>query len=416
MSKETCMKMKVKDIKKMKEYKDLPRSIGKSKLKKKELCDVMSKKKTPKKKTPSPPKKKTPSPPKKKTSDSSLKCLPSKLVKYINRKGPPIPAKTCKIGTIKHGNDGLLYIIKSNARYKRWQKYKGPIGTKMVKKSAKKLFKVSLANKYKPSFVKSGKWFISRKLDGVRCVVHVDVKNKKVTSYSRTGLVFETLGNLENEILNNITSFDQNYYIDGEIVNIKDGKESFKGIMQQIRRKNYTIPSPKYYAFDLIKEEDFEKALSKDIFSERMNKLNKIMIDGFQSIEILEQVKYTPKDFEDLASRSAKEGWEGLMLRKDTTYKGKRSNELVKYKLMNDAEFRVIGVVKDEPRKVLSAIIIDYNNTKVGSGFSLEEKIKYYNDPSKIIGKIITVQYFEKTEKSLRFPIFKGIHGEKREI
>ena len=40
---EECMKMILKDIKKSKEYKDLPKNIGKSKLNKKKLCEAISK-------------------------------------------------------------------------------------------------------------------------------------------------------------------------------------------------------------------------------------------------------------------------------------------------------------------------------------------------------------------------------------
>ena len=46
MTKEKCMKMKVKDMKKSKYYKDL-KVKGKSKLKKKELCDLFKKKSVP---------------------------------------------------------------------------------------------------------------------------------------------------------------------------------------------------------------------------------------------------------------------------------------------------------------------------------------------------------------------------------
>ena len=50
---------------------------------------------------------------------------------------------------------------------------------------------------------------------------------------------------------------------------------------------------------------------------------------------------------------------------------------------------------------------------KVGSGFSQEQRIKYMS--SDIIGKTITVQYFEETNNdkggiSLRFPTVKHIY------
>ena len=58
----------------------------------------------------------------------------------------------------------------------------------------------------------------------------------------------------------------------------------------------------------------------------------------------------------------------------------------------------------------------------VGSGFSLEERQHYYKHPEDIIGKEITVKYFEETKNqdggySLRFPTVKCIYKEgKREF
>ena len=53
------------------------------------------------------------------------------------------------------------------------------------------------------------------------------------------------------------------------------------------------------------------------------------------------------KDDEGLQfwSKKADEyGWEGVMLRKNTTYKGKRSKDLLKVKTFHDAEYTVEGV------------------------------------------------------------------------
>ena len=57
----------------------------------------------------------------------------------------------------------------------------------------------------------------------------------------------------------------------------------------------------------------------------------------------------------------------------------------------------------------------------VGSGWSDEERIKYLEHPEELIGQIITVQFFEHTKDqfgkpSLRFPVKKALHGQKREV
>jgi DNA ligase-1 len=58
---------------------------------------------------------------------------------------------------------------------------------------------------------------------------------------------------------------------------------------------------------------------------------------------------------------------------------------------------------------------------RVGSGFSIEQRQEFYKNPKKILGKIILVQYFEETENekggiSLRFPTFKYLYGDARDI
>jgi DNA ligase-1 len=57
----------------------------------------------------------------------------------------------------------------------------------------------------------------------------------------------------------------------------------------------------------------------------------------------------------------------------------------------------------------------------VGSGFTLDERYEFYKDPKKSIGKVILVSYFEETSNdkgtiSLRFPTFKYLYGNKREV
>jgi len=55
----------------------------------------------------------------------------------------------------------------------------------------------------------------------------------------------------------------------------------------------------------------------------------------------------------------------------------------------------------------------------VGSGFSLAERKYYHKHPDQLVGKTITVCYFEEScdengIPSLRFPTIKTIHGNER--
>ena len=122
--------------------------------------------------------------------------------------------------------------------------------------------------------------------------------------------------------------------------------------------------------------------------------------------------------------------WEGFMLRKDVGYEGKRSKNLLKVKKFFDAEYIVVdaelgwmSVVRDGKEvqeEMLAQVWIKHKgyDVKVGSGFSQEQRIKYMDE--NIVGKTITVQYFEETKNdkggiSLRFPTVKHIYENERD-
>ena len=339
------------------------------------------------------------------------------------------------------GDTALLHLyhyVNDNIEYKEYilniidKTLKIRLNTSIINKIFPKLipvFQPVLANKYDPKRLEKSKndWYISRKLDGVRCLILIEPKKKSVKFFSRTGKEFHTLLILKNEILINIELFHEAVVLDGEIVSMKNGVEDFTNLMKEIKKKNHVMKNPKYFIFDMLKKEDFFNLKSEEIYSERLKKLKKINI-YFVFLEVLEQNKYTDDDFLKLIEKSEKNNWEGLMLREDVKYEGKRTNSLLKYKKMHDEEYKVIDIIKGPWREIsketklentietMVAVIIDYKDTKVGSGFSLEERKHFYKNPESIIGKIITVQYFEKTKDSLRFPIFKYLHGNERNI
>ena len=124
------------------------------------------------------------------------------------------------------------------------------------------------------------------------------------------------------------------------------------------------------------------------------------------------------------------------MLRKNSFYKGDRSNDLLKIKQFSEHEyvvnnievgpFRVIhydntGKAFETTENIVTTIFITHegNTVGVGSGMSIEMRRLWKQNPSLIVGKTITVKYFEETidkngNKSLRFPTLKTIHGIER--
>lgn len=273
-------------------------------------------------------------------------------------------------------------------------------------------------------------WHASRKLDGVRCLGIVD-ENGKVSLWSRQGNQFETLKKVEDEI----TSLGMTDVVfDGEIcLTNKDGSDDFQGVMKQIRKKDHTIDNPKYLIFDLVTGQEFEDKIGFRSYSVRYHTLSNLITNkDMKYLELVTQDIITETGhFTDLMLAADNKGWEGLILRKNRVYEGKRTKNMLKCKSFHDAEYKVIDLEfgpfrmivngLEVTKEVLSNVIIEHkgNKVSVGSGFSLEEREFFKLNPNEILDKVITVKYFEETQNqsgnySLRFPTVKVIHGNKR--
>ena len=282
-------------------------------------------------------------------------------------------------------------------------------------------FHVSLANNYNAKYLDHGNWFISRKLDGVRCLCIIK-PDGSISLLSRNQKPFHTLSLLQQELANSqmVQTLIEKHgggVLDGEIIDNYE-KDSFKKIMEQISQKNYTLENFEYRIFDYIPIEDFQRGKSNLIFHERLQIMEQLFSpESFCSIysKLLPQSPYSKENLNEWIEKLQTNQWEGLMLRKDTVWQGKRTNDLLKYKIMHDEEFQVLDVENGPFRVIdaktgleteilcLSSITIDYHQTKVGSGFCLEDRIKFYENPELIKNKYVTVKYFEKTEKVFGF-------------
>jgi DNA ligase 1 len=288
-------------------------------------------------------------------------------------------------------------------------------------------FDVALATKYEPEFCdfENEAWYASRKLDGLRCIVIVD-GNGKASAWSRAGKQFETLGKvIEGVEKLNVT----NVVFDGEICIVdENGDEDFTAIQKLYKKKDFTIPNPKYIIFDMLTTDEFNDKTSTRTLSERHEVLLNTGVHTYSVLGLLGQIPLkNTAEFDEWQEKAKDGNWEGFMVRRDTTYKGKRSKELLKVKKFSDAEYKVIRIESGPFRTlnegveveeiVLSNVIIEHKGyeVSVGSGFSLDERRKFHNNPNEIVGQEITVQYFEETTNkqgtiSLRFPTVKAIY------
>lgn len=282
-------------------------------------------------------------------------------------------------------------------------------------------------------------------------VITVISSNGDIKFLSRKGKEFTTLDNVRKELQkklepyrNDFDFFKDGLVLDGEmcIVN-QNGDENFTDMIKLIRRKDYTVEHPKYKIFDMMPLVIFEEkeVLPRGIrnirLTHRFNLINLFKEQGIFDGGILDPVEQriikTEKDLTEFIAEANSKSWEGLIIRKDVPYKAGRSSDMLKIKEMQDDEFvvqdvemgpiRIIKGGKEVTEIMLSAIKIPYkgNVVSVGSGFSIQQRQEFYKDPSKILGKTVTIKYFEETINeqglySLRFPVLKTIYDRDRDV
>ena len=309
-------------------------------------------------------------------------------------------------------------------------------GDKVINKAIPGLiptFSVALAKEYDGKCDwQNDHWWASRKLDGVRCLAVVNYEGE-CTLYSRMGKELTTLNKVKEAI--EATGII-NTVFDGEICLIdENGNEDFQGVMKQLRRKDHQIENPAYMIFDMLHKPNFDNQKGGPILSERLGALRGFLTGRYITNNIL---RYTDqflitdgRHFDKWGQIATDNNWEGFMIRKDVGYEGKRTKNLVKVKKFHDAEYEVVDVdfddhevVRDgrsETIKMLAQVWIEHkgHRVKVGSGFTQDQRIQYMTD--NIVGKLITVQYFEETHNqnggiSLRFPTVKHIYDGNRDM
>ena len=272
-------------------------------------------------------------------------------------------------------------------------------------------------------------WCIMRKLDGLRCATEFYLD--KSTSKSRNGNIFTSLKKVNDAVENMMAKYPNDVVFDGEICVVDDeGNEDFSKAVSQVKKKDKEMAHPKYIIFDVIPYDDFQDKVSLSTYFDRLDRA-KALVEAQNSpyIDIIKVMPFTDDNYQLMRELRSQEGWEGLMLRKNVGYEGKRTKNLLKVKEFFTEEFKVIGhntgpfraineeTGLEETIKTLTSVSIMYKDkylVEVGSGFSLAQRKEFFEHPDRILEKTITVQYFEESKNkqgglSLRFPTMKHI-------
>ena len=281
-----------------------------------------------------------------------------------------------------------------------------------------------LADKNEP---KDGEWFaLSQKLNGNNNGV-LDGK-----CISRQGKEFTGMEHIIADI--NKLSFE-NMFFNGELIrknedNLPDD-ENFQIGTGVINSDDTDKTCIKFVIYEMLPKSEFLSGESKLTYKQRRKTYldplaEEISALGLENIEVVPLVyEGTDKSkIQELLDKADNDGWEGLMLNKDTKWKNKRNNGILKVKSFLHADLLCTDVIEGDGKYkgTLGLIKCDYKGFElgVGSGFTDSQRDYYWNHRDEIVGKIVQIKYKGETKNkqgglSVQFPIFEIIRNDKTE-
>lgn len=288
-----------------------------------------------------------------------------------------------------------------------------------------------------------GPFIATEKLDGIRRVLVKE--NGKSRMYSRSGIEDEGLV----EIIEQASYLPDNTVYDGELLAMGTYRNSIalRQATNSIANRNGIRTGVTFNIFDIIPLDEFKKGKSK------YNALNRKLLlgamfgdDGVQYLhddwakmmvafdigaQGLTAIKAVPilgvvnteEEIAELVAPIWKRGGEGIMLNTfEGYYELKRSNSLLKVKYVESMDLKVVDMLEgtNKYKGMMGALVVDYKGYRVGvgSGFSDEERQRFWDNPEEIIGKTIEVDTFGESKDqlgnvSLNCPVFRGVRYDK---
>ena len=245
-----------------------------------------------------------------------------------------------------------------------------------------------------------GRWFASRKLDGVRCIVVVELIHGRVEqlhTLSRSGRALPRLAALRAQLAADLEAYaahihlsDRAFVLDGEIcmglcdTHADTIQEDYGSVMSFLRRHHGMHSSVVYFPFDLLTIDEFvawRQRLGPEARSYGMRLAPLVALVNWcvsqRPSTMLRPLPQMPVSTYNalpaLLDTVTARGWEGLMLRADVAYEGRRTPTLLKLRHMHEAEYIVQDLEITQmrlpldgiyaERRALASIVIDHRGS-----------------------------------------------------
>lgn len=241
------------------------------------------------------------------------------------------------------------------------------------------------------------------KLDGHRCVAIV--KDGKASLWSRTQKRITSMVHIERELEALFPTGE--IALDGELYN-HGYRDKFEKLTSKIRNEKPTPGSEvvQYWIYDIVADwipqgERVEKLLDIEVQAKDQDLRSIVVLATFE-VESEEAMIETFGVF-------LNQGYEGGILRnKNAKYANKRSYDLQKVKVFQDAEYPVVAIEEGRGKMAgLAMFVCDAGNGKtfrVKMVGALDSLKTYFDNPDPWIGKMLTVKFQKFSAEGM--PIF----------
>ena len=292
-----------------------------------------------------------------------------------------------------------------------------------------------------------GKKFLDIKLDGARMLSVLDKEAGTVRMFTRSGIETDKFTHIQQALEAMLGEIEESIVLDGEILG-----GTFQQLMTQFQRKGADTADLKLGLFDLIPLEQFKSGVSTMRQRERHNRLcdlaGKLQQHTGDKVYVIPKLEVDLDTEEGRAqmreffAEACQAGFEGIMIKDpEATYQGRKWSAWLKWKPTISVTLRVTGLEQGKPdsefANTLGALCCEgvddvseeatgkfYSQIKikanVGSGFPIEQRQAWWNNPSDIVGYLVEVEadavslnQNSTDTYSLRFPRLKGIRGTK---
>lgn len=255
------------------------------------------------------------------------------------------------------------------------------------------------------------KWLASRKIDGVRCLMYY--KDGEVHTASRGGQHYDYSTKHITGHSDMIKLFEENpdIILDGELYIHGRPLQYISGLARLETDVYSKCEALEYWIYDIV-----DPNLT---FEDRLEMLEDVVTPYFQDSDIkVVMVEHTPcegwSEIKTLHDKYVSEGFEGVVIRNPSKTYGinKRTNDMIKVKMYQDAEFEITGIsegLRDEDMcfTCITDKGLEFKAKPMGSR---ELKQIYRNDIDKIVGKMATVKFFYYSEDGVPLqPVLKCI-------